>query len=708
MRVPLQVHLVFNYGVGTFRYKAFISYSHRDRQWSAWLQRALEGYRVPKRLVGSQGEFGPVPRRLTPVFLDREELSSGSDLSSQVKECLDASEALVVVCSPAAAQSIWVNEEIRYFRSTGRENQVFALIVDGEPQSQNPDEQCFPPALTEDADGTSREPLAADARKWADGKLLAKLKIISGILGIRLDELRRRDMQRRHRLWMASAGTAMVIALVMTALAVIAITARNAAENRREHAEELVGYMVGDLKTKLDEVGRLDILEGMGSQVSEYLETLNPEELTDESLTQQAQVWRQLGEVSKDQGDLAKAQSAFSASRDILAELHRRNPENAEYLYELGNADFWLGYVQLDAGEFDNAEKAFNMYLEHANRLVEMEPDNPKWLMEKSYALSNLAALVVERSSTDTESALANIKAAVELNKEVIRMVPEESAYRAELSTALAWLADTQLKVCDLGGALISRQESLAIAQKQSDESPANVNFRKGYAFALTGVASVASQVGLTETAVESYRQAKEILGQLSIMEPSNLDTRFSYLMREAWLAVVLAQSGHLQEALTQMAMIREPMIQVLETESYGNLKRNLEWVRFLLSWSDMEWRAGMQDDAGALLSEAIENLERLLARDNEPSPYIKEISNARFLYWQQRGEDLFQTPAFSGMEVEPDAEDTGCQAQAGLVTQAILEGDLQKAQKLTTELLAKGYYEPGFILTCRQYHLCE
>ena len=180
--------------MGTFRFKAFISYSHRDRAWSAWLQRALEAYRIPKRLVGSKSEFGPVPRRLTPVFRDREDLPSASDLSGKVKEALEASEALIVVCSPASAGSKWVNEEIRYFRSLGREDRIFALIVDGDPQPDDPGQQCFPSALTTGLDGTSCEPLAADSRKWADGKLLAKLKIVSGILGIRLDELRQRNI----------------------------------------------------------------------------------------------------------------------------------------------------------------------------------------------------------------------------------------------------------------------------------------------------------------------------------------------------------------------------------------------------------------------------------------------------------------------------------------------------------------------------------
>ena len=44
-----------------FKYRAFISYSHADEEWAKWLHKALETYRVPKRLVGRETEFGPVP-----------------------------------------------------------------------------------------------------------------------------------------------------------------------------------------------------------------------------------------------------------------------------------------------------------------------------------------------------------------------------------------------------------------------------------------------------------------------------------------------------------------------------------------------------------------------------------------------------------------------------------------------------------------------
>jgi tetratricopeptide (TPR) repeat protein len=337
-----------------------------------------------------------------------------------------------------------------------------------------------------------------------------------------------------------------------------------------------------------------------------------------------------------------------------------------------------------------------------------MEPDNPEWLMEKSYAHSNLGALIIERGGGDSEAALSHINSAVELNKQVIEMDPDNPVYQSELGTALAWLADSQLSACDLGGALITRQESVAVAKKQLEESPVNANLKVDYAGALSGVANVASQVGLTEMALENYELAMEIFRQLYIVEPSNIDTRFSYLMRKAWIAELLAGSGHMEEALRQMAEIRDPMLEVLEKESYGNLRRNSDWLQFLLMGSDMKWRAGLKDEAEALMSEAVDHLEKLLASDNEQASYLLQILDTRYLYWQQRGEDLVEAPAFSGIEVRSDSKDRSCQTQAGLVRQAILEGDRQMAQELTTELLAKGYYEQRFIRTCREFKMCE
>ncbi|MEO6969144.1 MAG: hypothetical protein ABI132_11930, partial [Rhodanobacteraceae bacterium] len=58
--------------VSAFAYRAFISYSHADRAWCDWLHKVLETYRVPSRLVGRETASGTIPRRLTPIFRDRD------------------------------------------------------------------------------------------------------------------------------------------------------------------------------------------------------------------------------------------------------------------------------------------------------------------------------------------------------------------------------------------------------------------------------------------------------------------------------------------------------------------------------------------------------------------------------------------------------------------------------------------------------------
>lgn len=96
-------------GAIRFRYRAFVSYSHRDETWARWLHKAIETYRVPSRLVGTTTAAGVIPRRLAPIFRDRDELPSATDLGGKVDEALAASANLIVICSPAAATSRWVD-----------------------------------------------------------------------------------------------------------------------------------------------------------------------------------------------------------------------------------------------------------------------------------------------------------------------------------------------------------------------------------------------------------------------------------------------------------------------------------------------------------------------------------------------------------------------------------------------------------------------
>src|SRR5262249_2011736 len=107
-----------------FKYRAFLSYSHRDKTWGKWLHAALERHSVDKDLLGRQTPAGPVPRTLRPIFRDRDDFSAGHSLTEQTVAALEASQFLVVICSPNAALSQYVNEEVRRFKALGRAQHV--------------------------------------------------------------------------------------------------------------------------------------------------------------------------------------------------------------------------------------------------------------------------------------------------------------------------------------------------------------------------------------------------------------------------------------------------------------------------------------------------------------------------------------------------------------------------------------------------------
>jgi tetratricopeptide (TPR) repeat protein len=226
------------------RYRAFISYSHRDARLAQKLHRRLETFSVPRLLRGARSDGAPLAARIGAIFRDRDELASAGSLSRSIEQALDDSAALIVLCSPAAVASRWVDEEIAYFRRRHPERAVFAFVVDGNPTvdpRSDPAQAAFPANLAradvDDPDGSLGEPIAADARAQGDGFAQAFLKLVAGLLGLRYDQLRQREQRRRQQRWTALAGLASILAAVFAVLALQAMRARNVAREAQARAE---------------------------------------------------------------------------------------------------------------------------------------------------------------------------------------------------------------------------------------------------------------------------------------------------------------------------------------------------------------------------------------------------------------------------------------------------------------------------------------
>lgn len=194
---------------GSHKYWAFISYSSKDTLAARRLHVRLETYRIPKELVGRPGRDENVPRRLFPIFRDRDELPLSHDLGATIQDALRASKYLIVLCSPHAAQSKWVNEEVRYFKSLGRADRILAVIVSGVPNASDDSGtahlECFPPALRYRVDAQGQmtdertEPIGGDLRRGGDGWTSVVLKAVAGITGVGYDAFAKREAKRARR-----------------------------------------------------------------------------------------------------------------------------------------------------------------------------------------------------------------------------------------------------------------------------------------------------------------------------------------------------------------------------------------------------------------------------------------------------------------------------------------------------------------------------
>lgn len=191
------------------KYVAFISYRHGgiDEMVGTRIQRELERYRLPSKIAKQVGK-----KTLGKVFRDADDLRSASDLSEIIREGLDESEYLIVICTKRYKDSVWCMEEIEYFLQIRGRDKIIVVLVEGEP------DESFPKLLTEyerDGELVHIEPLAVDVRADSDKEILKlasreKLRYVSQILNLDYDDLRQRQRERRRKRIVAAVSAVVV------------------------------------------------------------------------------------------------------------------------------------------------------------------------------------------------------------------------------------------------------------------------------------------------------------------------------------------------------------------------------------------------------------------------------------------------------------------------------------------------------------------
>jgi len=517
-----------------------------------------------------------------------------------------------------------------------------------------------------------------------------------------LDRLRWiRDTPRRRVLRAAIAAVVLVLVLGGVKYTLDLKAARDVAERHRAQAEDLIGFMLGDLKDKLSGVGRLELLEDVGDKALAYYESLPVEDRTDDELFRRSKALRQIGEVRIAQGELPAAMEAFDESERLAEELVERDPRRGEWLLGLGHSHFWQGNVHWLEGDLPAALGRFESYGALAERLVRLEPDEPEWRLEVGYAATNLAA--VHEAMGRPDPALAALRRSLVVKEELLADEPGNAEWRRSLANGLSWQGSMLVARGDLAGAAESFERERAIRRSLLGADADNADAKLLLAVNSSHSGALALMRGDLPAARRDLGEAHDLHRSLVAHDPENLDWRRDLAVSEQQLADLALVAGDAGLAGRRLAAAREILDELVAREP-GNTLWRWELARAGTLGSRVALMAGRTGTAVAEARAAQERLEVLLAESPDQRKLVRDLAASHLALGEAlaaRGEDAQAEAAWdeAAKLLAPLVAESRDVELVALRARALLNlGRHHEAAGLVERLTAAGYARPDLV----------
>jgi len=379
-------------------------------------------------------------------------------------------------------------------------------------------------------------------RRYADaGEIADELKRFQTGKLVAAYDYSKSDLLRR---WIARHRAAVSVAVVMlSVLAVVAVASvwritrerdaaeeqraiadqqRGLAERDREKVEDLLDFMLVDLKEKLDPLGKLALLEEVANKAQEYYLARPPSSDRPDEARRRALAHKNLGDVLFDQGHLDRARSEYASGVAIAQRLVERDPTEPSSQFLLATNHQKLGRALREQGKYAEAMEHLRSSLAIARKLVERHPDAlpaQMCLGKSHYALGEALA-----AAGKTEAALTEHRAGLEVAQKLASQHPDDSDVAESLllhHTRLAVLLEAQGELDD---ALAHYQTALDMSQQLVARDATNVRWQRKLAMNQINVGDVLKSKGDVEAANEQYRKAMLTSELLARQDPLNAD----------------------------------------------------------------------------------------------------------------------------------------------------------------------------------------
>lgn len=430
---------------------------------------------------------------------------------------------------------------------------------------------------------------------------------------------------RRRRAALAIAAAAVVVLAVVSYLAVQAVQARREAERRRGQAERLIGFMVGDLRKKLEPIGRLDVLDDVGDHALQYFSAVPESDLTDEEVFRRSETLRQIGEVRTNRGDLPAARKAFVESLELGRRLAARDPDNDDWQKGLGASHFWIGYVDWRQNDLERAEAEFREYQAIAERMAAKRQHDADWQLEVAYAQSNLGSIAEARGHL--EQARDAYTRSLAIRQNLAERDAASSELRRGLAVAHNKLGSVLERLGEPSKALEHFQAELGVLRGLSREDPSDRTLQYRQAISSSFVGTLLEAFGHASEALSYFRASADALSDLTREDPSNSSWRHELAMARLWCARAMIDLGELGRGRDELASATSILGELVKTApSERSWRADLANLR--ITTGDALFESGHLAESRAELDRGLRLVETL--RSERPADLKAAILAAR------------------------------------------------------------------------------
>lgn len=317
-----------------------------------------------------------------------------------------------------------------------------------------------------------------------------------------------------------------------------------AAQTARERAEDLINYLLFDLRDKLEPLGRIGLLEDVSAKAAAYFEAQPEAGETPVQRRNRGGMFQNRGRIELALGRPANALEAFQQFFRIMSQRAAEAPGSQQAALDLALAFDRLGLAYEALADQGPARRAYAAEFELIRPIAERQPEEGSLQRHLASIHERLGAV------SDTPSdAGAHFTAQYEICARLFKASPDDPANRQSYSTALERAGDRQMARQQPALALPFYEQEVALLEQAHASAAASAPAARAFAVALQKQGAALLGVGKTGPALPALQRALDLAGPLAGADPGNLELQQDDALIRGWLARALFQAGRREEA---------------------------------------------------------------------------------------------------------------------------------------------------------------